>query len=192
LDNPIKSIDINGDTSVVLNAPTGAHGEGHMAQLIQNPNGTYSLYSKNGTNENAGLSGPNDKINDAGHKGNDVGTGSFKTPKDFMNSALNPVIDKKTGEREYSEGYVIPSTKEQDKKNIAAEKDVLKQPYDVICSSCGTAVQAGLKAEGKNAGDHPDPLIFNGTASMENKYSPNKIYERIKKENKGETVTPGN
>jgi RHS repeat-associated protein len=192
LDNPIKTIDINGDSSVVLNSPHGAHGEGHMAQLIQGSDGEYHLYSKNGTNESPGLSGPNDEKNVKGASGNDVGTGSYKTPKDFMNSSSNPVIDKKTGEREYSEGFVIPATKEQDKQNIAGEKKVLSEPYDVINSSCGTAVQSGLKAEGKNAGDHPDPLIFNGIASMENKYSPNKIYQRIKKENKRQTVTPGN
>jgi hypothetical protein len=47
-----------------------------------------------------GTAGPNDKTNDAGHKGNDVTTGNFKSPKDFMNRSTNPIIDKKTGERE--------------------------------------------------------------------------------------------
>jgi len=60
----------------VLNAPRGANGEGHMAQLIQNPNGTYSLYSKNSTKESVGLLGSNDKA-----PGEQVGVGSFKTQK---------------------------------------------------------------------------------------------------------------
>jgi len=34
-------------------------------------------------------------------------------PKEFMDSKLNPVVDKKTGEKEYAQGYVIPGTKDQ-------------------------------------------------------------------------------
>ena len=116
-----------------------------------------------------------------------------------MNSSSNPVIDKKIGEREYSQGYVIPATKEQDKQNIAGEKKVLSQPYDVLDSSCGTAVQSGLRAEGKNDGSLT-PLQFTIVAieglstgvAVENDKSPNEIYKRVKENNKGKVVTPGN
>ena len=69
LDNPVKSIDVNGDTVVVLQDVNGAHGFGHMAILIQGKDGVYQLYSKNGTNESSGTKGPEDKAG-----GDDVGT----------------------------------------------------------------------------------------------------------------------
>lgn len=174
---------------MVLNAPHGAAGEGHMAQLIQGEDGIYRLYSKNGTNESSGMKGPNDQA-----PGEQVGVGSFKTPKDFMNSDLNPVINKKTGEREYSEGYIIPATKEQDKKNIEGEKEVLKQPYDVISSSCATACQTGLKKAGFNDGSAglttgmPHAL---GLVAIAQALSPNHKYKRIKENNKGTIIKPG-
>src|SRR5690606_39115536 len=98
MNNPINAIDPDGRDIVVLNAPEGASGAGHMAMLIQNKNGTWSLWSKNGTTKNAGAYGPNDKKPNKGE-------GSFKSPEEFMKSKLNP-IDKETGKREYEEGYL--------------------------------------------------------------------------------------
>jgi hypothetical protein len=97
----------------------------------------------------------------------------------------------------YSEGYIVPATNDQDKKNIAAEKKVLNDPYDVLTSSCGTAVQAGLSAEGKKDGspsfiDTIVARIVGSTTALENEKSPAKIYQRIKEQNKGKVVTPGN
>ena len=147
LDNPVKSIDVNGDTVVVLQDVNGAHGFGHMAILIQGKDGVYQLYSKNGTNESSGTKGPEDKAG-----GDDVGTGkSYKSPAEFMTSDKN-APDKKTGEREYAEGFVIPTTKAEDKKAIAGAKEELKKDYNVAGSNCATTVQKALDRAGKSDG----------------------------------------
>jgi RHS repeat-associated protein len=198
--NPIKSADADGrDTVVVLNAPKGAHGAGHMAGLFQGSDGRFSLYSKNGTNESSGLSGPSDK-------GDQPGVGSFASPQDFMVSELNPVINEKTGEREYSEGYIIKTDKAQSKDEIKAIFSELKQNYSVTGSNCATMVQAGLKAAGKKDGSLSFVQQILNTAlnvtkigfgmavgsvkAIVDEKSPNEIYKRIKKENKGTVIKP--
>lgn len=56
--NPIWLSDINGDTAIVISAPKGAGGAGHLALLIQNKEGKWALWSKNGTPYGAGIYGP--------------------------------------------------------------------------------------------------------------------------------------
>jgi hypothetical protein len=185
-DNPVKYVDSDGRDLVVLNAPKGAHNAGHMAMLIQNSNGTWSLWSKNGTTKNGGLSGPNDKKADKGF-------GSFKSPEDFMKSNTNR-IDKETGKREYTEGYLIQSTKNEDR---AAEKGAtteLNKDYKVLESNCAQTVQAGLKAAGKNDGSQSllskiVSFLAGGAVgeTVVNK-TPRLIYERIKKGNDGKVI----
>ena len=185
-DNPVKYVDPDGRDLVVLNAPKGAHNAGHMAILIQNPDGTWSLWSKNGTTKNGGLSGPNDKKADRG-------TGPFKSPEAFMKSQANK-IDKETGKREYTEGYLIQSTKKEDR---AAEKGAtteLNKDYKVLESNCAQTVQSGLKAAGKNDGSQSllskiESFLAGGVVgeTVVNK-TPRLIYERIKKGNDGKVI----
>jgi len=182
----------------VLNAPRGASGEGHMAILIQNKDGKYSLWSKNGTNENGGFHGAN-------NKGDQAGVGSFDSPEGFLNSKLNPVIDKKTGEREYSEGFLIPTTEKQDRAAEAGFKEVLKEDYDLLNSSCATAVQVSLDKAGLYTGSpERSPLekalsvlnVVTGNVKavaqdIRNEKGPNKIYDRVKDQNwRGSVVAP--
>ncbi len=194
--NPLKFIDINGDSVVVLNAPSGAGGAGHMAILIQNKESEWSLYSKNGTDDNGGISGENN-----GNDGNDAGTKSWKSPEAFMKSDKNP-IDDKTGEREYTEGYLIPATPKEDR---AAEKGALKEldkDYNVAGSNCAKTVQSGLNGAGKQDGS---PSFMStaaaGTvgavvagplgaavAAKINEKTPRLIYERIKDQNQGKVI----
>lgn len=196
-DDPMRFTDPDGmgpEDIVVLNAPEGAHGAGHMAMLIQNKNGTWSLFSKNGTTKNGGTFGPNDKIPDKG-------SGSFKSPEDFMKSKLNPV-DKETGKREYEEGYSIKTTEKEDR---AAEKGALKElskDYNVLGSNCAKTVQSGLKAAGKEDGS-PSALstaaavvagaavagpVGAAAAATANEKTPRIIYERIKDQNEGKVI----
>jgi uncharacterized protein RhaS with RHS repeats len=142
LNNPISSIDINGDIVVVLTAPRRAGGTGHMAILIQNKQGNYSLWSKNWTNDNAGVMGAN-------NKGDQAGVGSFSSPEESMKSDLNPVVNKKTGEREYTEGYQIPTTAKQDRAAEAGAKKELAKDYNVLGSNCACTVQSALESGGK-------------------------------------------
>ena len=163
--------------------------------LIQNKNGTWTLWSKNGTNENHGMSGPNDK-------GDQRGKDTFKSPEYFMKSDKNPLTNKETGEREYTEGYLIKATKKEDR---AAEKGATKEldkDYDVLGSNCAKTVQSGLEAAGKQDGS-PSSMsiavaavagaITGGSvgaavATTIDEKTPRLIYERIKEQNKGEVV----
>ncbi len=185
---------------VVLSDPKGANGAGHMAVLIQT-DGTYSLYSKNGTTENHKAYGSNDIKPD-------VEKGSFSTVKEFLNSDLNPIIDKKTGERKYSEGYIIAvSSLGADK----ADQDVkyeLTRNYCVIGSNCASTVQVALRAAGKKDGSPGTmerlftnitggvlggPFLAPWTASaatIADEKTPNLIYQRIKEQNKGTVIKP--
>jgi hypothetical protein len=45
---------------------------------------------------------------------------------------LNPVINSKTGEREYSEGYLIPATAKEDRAAEAGAKKELAKYYNVL------------------------------------------------------------
>lgn len=55
--NPTRYIDESGDSAIVLLAPYGARNFGHLAIAIQNENGVWCLYSKNGTYEHFGIWG---------------------------------------------------------------------------------------------------------------------------------------
>lgn len=169
----------------------GAHGADHMAVLIQDKDDNYRLYSKNGTTEHGGLYGPNDKTNDAWHIGNDVGNDSFKSPQEFMDSKLNPVENKKTGEREYIEGYVIPTTKTEDKKAV----DTANKDYNVLVSNCDCTVQKALDAAGKEDGSPSTAetiitTVMAPAVSIAEDKIPNLFYQLIKKQNNSTVITP--
>jgi len=188
--NPIKFIDINGDSSVVLLAFV------HMAQLIQDENGCYKLWSKNGTNGSSRLSGPNI----AEDRGDKKDSPSYDTPQEFIDSKAN--IDEKTGKPEYKEGYLIPATPEQDRKNEEGTKEELKKDYNISNSNCVQTVQNGLRKEGKKDGS-PSTLsqigasivgglisgpIGSAVSQLYNEKTPEKVYNRIKTQNPGGTV----
>jgi RHS repeat-associated protein len=187
--NPISNVDMNGDSVVVLTAPKGANGLGHMAILIQNKDGEWALWSKNGTHGRSGTVGPNDS-----DKGDDDGTVTYSTPSEFMKSTGNPVDEN--GDREYTEGYLIPTTETKDRKAEEGAKKVLKEDYHVIDSSCATLVQSALGKAGNQVGSKSffdfyakDLIPFNlGFSGNYNKLSPNIIYERIKKQNQGKII----
>jgi len=184
--NPIKFNDPLGDTIIILSAPKGAGGTGHMAILIQNKDGKYALWSKNGTNQSSGMSGPNDK-------GDDKGTATFNSPAEFMKSNKNPVTNEKTGEREYTQGFKINTTAEQDRGAEAGVNKELKKDYKVLGSNCATTVQSALIGAGQKDGSPStsetiknwliSPMV--GTA---NQKMPNAVYYRVKMQNEGEYV----
>ena len=156
LDNPLNAIDIHGDSVVVLIAPNGANGAGHMAILIQNPDLKWELWSKNGTDDNFGMFGKegeekSDKHNNRG-TGKDGKGKEYSTIEEFFNDTSDNPLNK-DGIPEYTEGYLIPTSKEQDiKAKVGAEYEVSKD-YNVLSSNCAQTVQSALKNAGLKAGN---------------------------------------
>lgn len=151
--NPMNSIDENGDSICVLLAPAGARGYGHLAILIQNENGKWELWSKNGTPNNYGFSGREGQPNEDSR--NNRGTNkldesiSYNSIEDFFNSKENP---KTNNVPEYTEGYMIPTSSDQDIKAQQAISQELRKKYNLIFSNCADAVNAALKAASLNSG----------------------------------------
>ena len=169
--NPVSYIDEHGDSCVVLLAPDGANGYGHMAIGIQNSKGEWCLYSKNGTNQHLGLYGEEPPIGDPKH--NDRGEKKADNLYDFLHdTSINPKDEN--GKPEYTEGFLIATTPEQDKKMEEGALDVLNQDYDVLSSNCAQTVQQALKSGGLNPGNGVRPK--------------KKIYPSIVKNNKGAQI----
>ncbi|MFA9212440.1 MAG: hypothetical protein ACEQSR_01150 [Candidatus Methylacidiphilales bacterium] len=186
--NPIWLSDINGDTAIVISAPKGAGGAGHLALLIQNKEGKWALWSKNGTPYGAGIYGPTSKY----FKKPNLGTKVFNSPEEFFNDDDYNPKNKETGEREYTEGFVIPMTSAEDrlaengvKKELwKDEKKYKLKDYFLLGSMCAKMVQSGLDEAGFNNGD----LRYSGRMSMPwfklaSSKTPNMIYSRIKQQN---------
>jgi len=78
---------------------------------------------------------------------------NFKTPTDFFkDDKLNPIIDKKTGQREYTQGFEIATTAKEDRAAEAGAIKELNKEYNVLGSNCAATVQNALKGTGKNDG----------------------------------------
>ena len=194
--NPLRNIDLHGDSITVLSEPSGAVYAGHMAILIQNNEGTWSLYSKNGTDENCGLWGtPNE---------DDKGDDKYSSPEAFLDSDDNKINKDNKGNKgnKYTKAYIIPTTKDEDKTITDAVKaEIDKNYYNVATANCAQLVQTGLRAIGKNDGSYTKKDVYIGNAAASalkgygNAYKvlrmagPNHIFNRITKSNPGRLIT---
>ena len=137
---PMRNIDVNGDSIVVLH-----HSEGmHMGMLIQNDNGRWGYYSVNG--DNVYFSGNFM----GGRKFDDLGEHEFDSPRDFFENSYNSKgegDDLSVNSYGYAEGYVIPTTQEQDAMmretfiGISQNED-----YSVLGNNCVTTVQRTMES----------------------------------------------
>ncbi len=185
--NPFRNIDLHGDSITVLSEPSGAGYAGHMAILIQNEDGTWSLYSKNGTDENCGFWGTPDK--------DDKAVGNYSSPEAFLDSDKN----KDNDETKYTKAYVIPTTKEEDQTvRDAVKAEIDKNYYNVATANCAQLVQTGLRAIGKNDG-RASVIDFaigcdisiklrNPHHVISRTLGPNYIFKRIAKNNPGRLI----
>ncbi len=193
--NPIMYIDPTGMDICVLLQPDGAMGAGHMAILIQNEDGSWSLWSKNGTDESAGIKGaPSDENSE---KKNQKGVGPFKSIEEFFEHEENE-HDTKPGTNKYTIGYLIQSTKEEDKAAIAGAEKELAKDYCVVGQNCAVMVQEALSAAGKDPGyisilsvvaylSLPQPF---SPITLQSNLAPNVIFQNIKFYNSGKTINP--
>ena len=142
--NPVNNIDVNGDSITVLNY--GYIRKQHMAILIQNDAGEWQYFSVNG--DNVYVSGEFS----GGRKFNDIAVGEFDSPQEFLNSPYNSYgasDDMSINTYGFSEGYMIPTSKEQDDiirdTFISISKN---ESYDFLGNNCSTVVQKSLEAAG--------------------------------------------
>ena len=203
--NPVMMVDPDGRSLAVLQAPKGAVRQGHLAILIQNKDGKWALYSKNGTNEKGGIKGKNvtkDNYEKDGKRIIDKGQHTFDSVKDFLNNDEHNPIDE-DGERQYTEAFVIECGPEIDREAEIGAKSVLDEDYDVLDSNCAQVVQAALKqantkrdakSQFDDGSEEKHSIDFEkGPIKIHKKFStpnlrPNKIYETIKKNNNGKVI----
>jgi len=140
--NPVANIDVNGDSIMVLNYGYGKNQ--HMAMLIQNEAGKWQYFSINGNN--VYVSG----IFSGGRKSDDIAVGAFYSPQSFLDSQYNSKgesDDLSINSFGFSEGYVLPSSKEQDELMQKTFMDISQnEEYDLFGNNCSTTVQRVMEA----------------------------------------------
>ena len=181
--NPVKHIDVNGDSIVVLNYTSGEH----LGLLIQNSSNRWEYYSFNGdkiynSTEGSLGGGPQDN----------KGELSWPTPQAFLDSEYNQNTSKedlesgKVNGYGYQEGYLIPTTEKQDRiiKNTFLE--TVDQGYSLVGNHCSIVVQKSLNKAGietmnkMKVTNRQTGNIFNVKV---NPYLPSKAYQAIEKNN---------
>ena len=144
--NPIRNIDINGDSITVLNMGSGTNQ--HMAILIQNDKGKWQYFSVNGDNVYI----PGTDIHLGGRKFDDLAVGEFDSPEQFIQSAYNSKgdkDDKSVDKYGFTEGYTLATTPEQDFKIRETFIGISQnEEYGIFSNNCATAVQRSLGAVG--------------------------------------------
>ena len=181
--NPVKNVDVNGDSIVVLNYTSGEH----LGLLIQNSSNRWEYYSFNGdkiynSTEGSLGGGPQDN----------KGELSWPTPQAFLDSEYNQNTYKedlesgKVNGYGYQEGYLIPTTEKQDRiiKNTFLE--TVDQGYSLVGNHCSIVVQKSLNKAGietmnkMKVTNRQTGNIFNVKV---NPYLPSKAYQAIEKNN---------
>ena len=181
--NPVKNVDVNGDSIVVLNYTSGEH----LGLLIQNSSNRWEYYSFNGdkiynSTEGSLGGGPQDN----------KGELSWPTPQAFLDSEYNQNTYKedlesgKVNGYGYQEGYLIPTTEKQDRiiKNTFLE--TVDQGYSLVGNHCSIVVQKSLNKAGietmnkMKVTNRQTGNIFNVKV---NPYLLSKAYQAIEKNN---------
>ena len=181
--NPVKNVDVNGDSIVVLNYTSGEH----LGLLIQNSSNRWEYYSFNGdkiynSTEGSLGGGPQDN----------KGELSWPTPQAFLDSEYNQNTYKedlesgKVNGYGYQEGYLIPTTEKQDRiiKNTFLE--TVDQGYSLVGNHCSIVVQKSLNKAGietmnkMKVTNRQTGNIFNVKV---NPYLLSKAYQTIEKNN---------
>ena len=181
--NPVKNVDVNGDSIVVLNYTSGEH----LGLLIQNSSNRWEYYSFNGdkiynSTEGSLGGGPQDN----------KGELSWPTPQEFLDSEYNQNTYKedlesgKVNGYGYQEGYLIPTTEKQDRiiKNTFLE--TVDQGYSLVGNHCSIVVQKSLNKAGietmnkMKVTNRQTGNIFNVKV---NPYLLSKAYQAIEKNN---------
>ena len=174
--DPVNRVDMKGDSVCILLAPSGACEYGHMAILIQNEDGAWALYSKNGTS--LGTWGFNSWDKEEDNKG----TLTWNSPEAFLDD--HDVNMDKDGNAIYTKGFTISCDKTDDAMAKDAALKEIDEYYSIIGNNCAVTVQKALDAiKSKD--------VDNGATNSKGEKTivPNTIYKNIKDNNDGmETI----
>jgi RHS repeat-associated protein len=171
--NPIRVIDPNGDSCVILLASKAVGKAGHMAILVQGKgeDKNWYLYSKNGEGKNVSGIDMGDE-NEYGIK--------YSSIEDF---------EKNYKKKDYyTHAYVLPTTPEQDEIIAQTMKNELDKEYNLLGSNCCQAVNNSLTAAGVNTNDNPADSFFeqiNPFKYLGDNIIPATMYKNMKDANKG-------
>lgn len=117
-----------------------------MAMLIQNSDNKWQYFSVNG--DNVYVSGQFS----GGRKFDDLAVGEFNSPREFFESPYNSAgdgDDKSINSYGFNEGYVIPTTREQDTEvRNTFIKISQNEEYDFLGNNCTTTVQRAMEGAG--------------------------------------------
>jgi RHS repeat-associated protein len=145
--NPIRNIDINGDSVTVLNMGTGT--DQHMAMLIQDDNGKWQYFSLNGDWVYKFTDGTM-----CGKPYHDTGEKTFDSPQEFLQSTYNSkgdeqqIDDNTVNNYGFAEAYILPTTSKQDESIRKTFLASVEEGYSLTGNQCSQAVQKSLKAAG--------------------------------------------
>jgi hypothetical protein len=143
----VNNVDLRGDSVTILNLGSGVNQ--HMGMLIQNDVGKWQYFSMNGDliyDKTSGMAG--------GKPYHDMGEKTFNGPQEFLESTYNAkgnkeqINDNTVNNYGFTEGYILPTTPEQDKVIRSTFTDAVNEGYSLTGNQCSIAVQKGLNAAG--------------------------------------------
>lgn len=172
--NPLKNVDIDGRDFYAILAPSGAHGYGHIAQVIGDEKTGWTYISKNGTDKNKnGVFIPN--VFGFSAVGQLFGKGmSFPKFMEWVNS-----LRKVRGQSTYVFAVKIATKdKEQDERMINEALATASDPYVLSSQDCIGNVSGTLDSEGFDGGSEDDKLM----------QIPNRNFFNILKRNHGQLM----
>ena len=174
--NPIKLVDPNGEDVVILNAPQGAGGYGHMAAIIQDKQGNW-YYITMGADENG--NGNLSQVLSSGVRGGmtleSCGTKDMKEAIEFAKKDVN--------NSEYTQELVLRTSSKMDDKIYQSALDKQnnvnseKEEYKALTNSCADAVkdvlEKGLEIELPSKIDPRPNSYFNKLLKKKNEIQSN-------------------
>jgi hypothetical protein len=180
LNNPVRNVDFRGDSTTILNLGSGQH----MAILIQNDAGKWQYFSVNGDN----MYIPITDIHFGGRKFDDIAVGEFDSPQQFLESAYNSKgdkDDKNSNGYEFTEGYIIPTTSEQDNTIRNTFVDISEETYNLITNNCTTAVQKSLNTVGIKTSERRTDVMIGPSTQRDTPWLPSMAFKVIRNNNAG-------
>ena len=158
LNNPIKFSDINGEDVVLLIAPQGAGGHGHMGAVIQDGNGDWHYMTVGNADPNAGTS----QVVTSGAQG---GMALIPLGTKDKDEAIK-LAKEDTNNAPYTDQLEFSTSQEMDKAIFSAAGELKenidsgKEKYQALTNNCADAVETvvengtGVKLE---TGSSPKP-----------------------------------